>query len=459
MSEAQTESEVDPVDAELLALAIITEAMEERDVERITGTLAALHPADVADVLEELHADDLADLIALAPAVLTPEVIAELNEDARAAALETLPASAIAGVLVELDSDDATALCEELDEDRREEVFAEMPEWERGALRDAMSFEEETVGRLMQREFVAAPEHWTVGDTIDHLRSVDDDALPDDFFEVYVVDPAFRPIGAISLGKLLRAARKTRLAEIARNVEVLITPELDQEDVAYAFNKYHLVQAPVVDEAGRLKGMVTVDDIVEVIHEENAEDMLALSGVSERGTAKSVVQSVRSRAPWLLINLGTAILASLVIGLFEDALTQVVALAILMPIVASMGGNAGTQTLAVAIQALAQRKLTSANASRVIWRETLVGAINGILFAIVMSVVALVWFQKPMLAAVIGLAMVINLVSAGLSGILIPLWLERAGADPAVSSTVFVTTVTDVVGFLAFLGLASLLLM
>lgn len=459
MSDTIDDIQIDPEDTAMIAFAIVEDALRAGEGDRLRETISALHPADAADVLEQFPADDFRRIMALTPDVFSAEMICELSVDARALALDGLPATAIAEALSELDSDDATDIIEDLEQERYREVLAEVPARDRAALVEAMSFEEETAGRLMQREFVASPEHWTVGDTIDHLRSVDPDTLPEDFFEIYVVDPLFQPVGKVALDKLLRSPRDLRLTEMARDLELIVRPEVDQEDVAYAFNKYHLVQAPVVDEAGRLKGMVTVDDVVEVIQEENSEDLLALAGVSEGGTAKTVAQSVRARAPWLLLNLGTAVLASVVIGLFEGALEQVVALAILLPIVASMGGNAGTQTLAVSIQALTQRDLTRANAGRIILREFMTGIVNGVIFAVVMALVALIWFQNPMLALVIAAAMVINLICAGVSGIVIPLWLDRAGADPAVSSTVFLTTVTDVVGFLAFLGLATLLLL
>ena len=310
----------------------------------------------------------------------------------------------------------------------------------------------------MQREFVAAPEFWTVGHTIDHMRANCDD-LPELFFEVYVVDTAFRPIGEVPVSHLMRAHRDVQLADIMLAPKVKIDPETDQEEVAYFFEKYHLISAPVVDEGGRLTGMLTVDDMVDVIQEENKEDMLALAGVNDAGLADTVMQSVRSRAPWLLVNLATAILASGVIALFEGAISQLVALAVLMPIVASMGGNAGTQSLAVAVRAIASRDLTAANARRVVMREIMTGAFNGLIFAVVMGIVAGVWFNNWPLAGVIAIAMIINLSCAGLAGILVPLGLKRFGADPAVASSVFVTTVTDIVGFFAFLGLAVLVLL
>jgi magnesium transporter len=290
------------------------------------------------------------------------------------------------------------------------------------------------------------------------MRATDEE-LPDKFHDLFVIDAGFRPVGEIPVCRLLSAGRETRLTEIMEQPRIKVDPETDQEEVAYLFQKYHLVSAPVVDAAGRLTGMLTLDDIVDVIQDENKEDMLALAGVNEAGLADTVLQSVRSRAPWLLVNLATAILASGVIALFEGSIQQIVALAVLMPIVASMGGNAGTQSLAVAVRSIAERDLTAANSLRVVWRELATGTLNGLIFAVVMGVTTLLWFGDLQLAGVIAIAMVLNLACAGLSGILIPLGLMRAGADPAVASSVFVTTVTDVVGFLAFLGLATLVLL
>ena len=385
-------------------------------------------------------------------------MLAELEPSAREVVMACLDPSHLAAAIQELDSDDATEVVEELDEDIRAAVLAEISEIDREAVEQSLAFDDETAGRLMQREFVAAPEFWTVGHALDHMRATDEE-LPDMFHDLFVIDTGFRPVGEIPVCRLLSAKRDVPLTELMETPRILVDPETDQEEVAYLFQKYHLVSAPVVDSAGRLTGMLTLDDIVHVIQDENKEDLLALAGVNDAALADTVIRSVRSRAPWLLVNLATAILASGVIALFEGAIAQVVALAVLMPIVASMGGNAGTQSLAVAVRSIAERDLTAANAMRVIWRELATGTVNGLIFAIVMGVVTLAWFQDVQLAAVIAIAMIVNLACAGLSGILVPLGLVRAGADPAVASSVFVTTVTDVVGFLAFLGLASWVLL
>lgn len=452
-TEETPQGEVDVSKAVALAVLI-----EEGDGEGIGRLLDGLHPADIADLIEQLNSEQQEELARIAPDILTGEVLANLQWDTRELVAAELDPAHLAAAIQELDSDDATLLVEELDDALREQVLAEVPEENRAALESSLSFDEETAGRLMQREFVAAPDFWTVGHTIDHMRAAGDE-LPELFFDVYVVNTGFEPIGAVPVSRLMRSKRDVKLADIMEEVRIRIEPDTDQEDVAYYFEKYHLISAPVVDASGRLSGMLTVDDMVEVIQEENKEDMLALAGVNEAGLTDTVMESVKSRAPWLLVNLGTAVLASGVIALFDTAISQLVALAVLMPIVASMGGNAGTQSLAVAVRAIASRDLTSANARRVIIREMLTGTFNGIIFALVMGVVAGLWFQNWALAGVIAIAMVINLACAGLAGILVPMGLKRFGADPAVSSSVFVTTVTDVVGFFAFLGLAAMVLL
>jgi magnesium transporter len=439
-------------------VAELRQAIADEDADLIRRLLAPLHEADIADVLEQLSASLQETLATITPDIFTGEVLAELEPSAREVVMACLDPSHLAAAIQELDSDDATEVVEELDEDIRAAVLAEISEIDREAVEQSLAFDDETAGRLMQREFVAAPEFWTVGHALDHMRATDEE-LPDMFHDLFVIDTGFRPVGEIPVCRLLSAKRDVPLTELMETPRILVDPETDQEEVAYLFQKYHLVSAPVVDSAGRLTGMLTLDDIVHVIQDENKEDLLALAGVNDAALADTVIRSVRSRAPWLLVNLATAILASGVIALFEGAIAQVVALAVLMPIVASMGGNAGTQSLAVAVRSIAERDLTAANAMRVIWRELATGTVNGLIFAIVMGVVTLAWFQDVQLAAVIAIAMIVNLACAGLSGILVPLGLVRAGADPAVASSVFVTTVTDVVGFLAFLGLASWVLL
>lgn len=451
-SESAARFEVDPH-----FVTRVIGAAYDRDAPELRRLLAGRHPADVADVVEQLPEEALRSLYRLIGPELPPAVLADISWEKREQVLALLPAAYVGRALGELDTDDAAAVAADIDESKLSEVLAAAPEDVRIAVQENLSFEEDTAGRLVQREFVAAGEDWTVGRAIDAMRDKSDD-LPDVFFEVYVVDPLYRPIGAVPLSTMLRKQRDERLADIMRPLQVIITEEMDQEEVAYAFQKYSLASAPVVDSAGRLRGMMTVDDIVHVISEEGQEDLLRLSGVGESGQAETIFASVRARIPWLLVNLATAMIASSVISAFEGSIEKLVALAVLMPIVASIGGNAGTQTLAVAVRAIAARELTTSNALRHIMREASTAVANGFVLAAILAVAAGLWFQSQGLAVAIGLAVLINLTVAGLAGILVPLTLRRFGADPAVSSSVFVTFCTDCIGFLSFLGLATLIL-
>lgn len=444
----------------------VAEAIEARDVGRIQALFDDLHPADLADVIALLHEDDRLTLIELLGGSLPADVLPELDANLTEEVISAMRPEAVAEAVSELDTDDAAFILEELDEETRADILSKTSAPDRLALNQAFDYDEESAGRLMQREIFAAPSFWTVGQIIDRLRGKEE--LPDRFYEVFVVDPAFKPIGSIPLATLLKTQRDVQIDKIMNDDIRTIPVSMDQEDVAYKFEQYNLISAPVVDESERLVGMITVDDVVEIVHAESQEDMLALGGVeSDAGLTDSVLETVRSRFSWLAVNLGTAILASLVISLFGAAIEKVVALAVLMPIVASMGGNAGTQTLTIAVRSLAMRDLTASNAARIIWRETIVGGLNGIMFAVIMGGLAGLWHlsmggsenESLRLGFVIGAAMIINLVAAGLAGILVPLGLQRVGADPAVSSAVFVTTVTDVVGFFVFLGLAALVLL
>jgi len=444
----------------------VADAIEARDVSAIQALFDELHPADLADVIALLHEDDRLTLIELLGGNLPADVLPELDAGLTEEVVGAMRPEAVAEAVSELDTDDAAFILGELDEEKRDEILSKTAASDRIAINQAFDFEEESAGRLMQREVFAAPAFWTVGQIIDRLRGKEE--LPDRFYEVFVVDPANKPIGAVPLSTLLKTQREVRIDKIMHEDIWTIPVTMDQEDVAYKFEQYNLISAPVVDESERLVGMITVDDVVEIVHAESQEDMLALGGVeSDAGITDSVFETVRSRFSWLAVNLGTAILASVVISFFGAAIEQIVALAVLMPIVASMGGNAGTQTLTVAVRSLAMRDLTAANAARIVWRETIVGGLNGIMFAIIMGALAGLWnygmhheaAQSVRLGGVIGAAMIVNLVAAGLAGILIPLGLQRVGADPAVASAVFVTTVTDVVGFFVFLGLAALVLL
>ena len=438
-------------------------------VRQVSDALEADVTATVLALVEPLHEADIADLIGLMPPearpklivalgpVFNPEVLSELDETVRAELLESAEPADLAAAVSQLDTDDAVDILEELDEDKRQEVLDVLPDEERTAVEEGLSYPEESAGRLMRRELVAVPQFWTVGQTIDHLRESDD--LPDDFHEIFVVDPRYHPVGAIALNRIMRAKRPAAVADIMEMEPDLIPVSMDQEEVAHIFKQYNLMSAPVVDGSGRLVGVITVDDVVDVIQEEAEEDILRLAGVAEGDLNESLLQVSKTRFVWLFVNLGTAVLASWVISLFDATIEQVVALAILMPIVASMGGNAGTQTMTIAVRALATRELTSTNVLRVLNKEILISIINGVLLAVVIGVVAGLWFSDALLGGVLSAALIINLLAAGLFGILIPISLERIGIDPAVASSVFLTTVTDVVGFFSFLGLAAWILL
>jgi magnesium transporter len=434
----------------------VVDAADRGDEDRLRELVEALHPADVADLMGFLSPAYREALIPLlAPGDLA-EILTELDTNIREEVLASVATDTLATALGDLDSDDAADVVDDLEDDRRDAVLAALSEGDRTAIQTSLAYADESAGRLMQREVIASPQFWTVGQALDHVRQAAD--LPELFFDVYVVDPSFRPLGACPLSRLVTAKPETPMTQVMEPV-IEISVDMDQEEVAYAFEKYRLISAPVVDIGGRLVGQITVDDIVGIISEENEEDLLALAGVSDVGRDASILDITKSRFLWLFVNLGTALLASGVIALFQGQIVRLVALAVLAPIVASMGGNAGTQTLTVAVRALATKELSAANMLRTVWREIAVGVMNGAAFALLMGFVAGLWFHDPALGLVIGLAMVINLFAAAVAGILIPLGLEKMGYDPAVSSTVFLTTVTDVVGFFSFLGLASVMLL
>ncbi len=435
---------------------MVIDAADRGDTARLRELVHALDPADVADLMGFLSAGYREEVIPVLDPEWLGEIIAELDDNLREEVLEATPSATLAKALEELDSDDAADVIDDLDEGKRAQVLAAMDEGDRAAIETSLSYEDETAGRLMQREFLAAPQFWTVGQTIDHVR-VSGDHLPELFFDVYVVDPAFTPVGALPISLLLTSKLDTPLAEIMEPVTE-ITVDMDQEEVAYIFDKYHLISAPVVEPGGRLVGQITVDDIVGVIREEAQEDILALAGVSDTGRDATVNDIVRSRLPWLLLNLVTETIAVSAIAIFQDQIAKLVALAVLMPIVSSLGGNAGTQTLAVAVRALASKELNAANARRIIVRELSVGVMNGLVLAVVMGMATFVFYHNAKLAITVGLALVANIVTAALGGILAPLALEKMGRDPAVSSSIFVTFLTDFMGFFAVLTIAALLL-
>lgn len=436
-------------------VAVIT-ALAEGKTQRVRALVAPLHPADQADLVERLNTAQRNRLFFMIGPVLDPETLAFLDEDLLEEALEIIGTEGVARALPELDSDDAVDILQEFDLEERNEILAAMPVAERLIAEEGLSYPEDSAGRMMQREVVVAPSHWTVGQTIDFMRSQQD--LPEDFYSIIVVDPAQRVLGQVMLSRLLSSQRPVRLSDLMMETPQQIPVSMDQEEVALLFKRYALVTASVVDEQGRLVGIITVDDVVDVIEEEAEEDLMALGGVSDANIRANLIETLQSRFSWLLLNLFTAVVASTVIGFFERTIEQLVALAVLMPIVASMGGNAGTQTLTVAVRALALRQLSRQTVGGFVLRELAVGAVNGFVFAITAGLISWFWFGNIDIAIIMGFAMVANLVIAGLSGTLIPLTLERMGIDPAVSSSVFITTVTDVIGFLSFLGLATLFL-
>ncbi len=442
--------------------------LTERFVRQVSDALAAADAGTVAELVQPLHAADLADLVELLSRAerrrlietidraLDPEMLPALDEAVRDEVVEMLAPEQLAEAVAELDTDDAVYLVEDLDPETRRAVLEAVPQEDRTALEEGLEYGESTAGRLMQRDLIAVPEFWTIGQTIDFLRESDD--LPDDFYEIFVVDPRYQAVGTVPLNRAMRAKRPVVVRDLMDPDVKAVPVDMDQDDIAYLFKQYDLMSAPVVDSAGRVIGAIMVDDILDVIEEAAEEDILALGGVRDDDRNVNVARTTMSRFTWLAVNLLTAILASVVIGLFQATIEQMVALAVLMPIVASMGGNAATQTMTVAVRGLATRDLTAANAARLINKEVLVGLANGLLFAILVGVVATVWFGEPALGGVIAAAMFVNMLVAGLSGIVVPLALDRLKIDPAVAASVFVTTITDVIGFFVFLGLAALVL-
>lgn len=432
----------------------VTDALERDDLPAAIDLVLGLKAPDLADVIEQIAPKARVALIQGMGPAFNFEVLSELDETVRDQLSEALPNELLARAVTELETDDAAYLLENLEESDKQEILAQIPTGDREALERNLEYPEETAGRIMQADFVAVAPFWTIGNVIDHMRESDD--LPDDFNEIFVVDPTYRVLGSVDLSRLLRTKRDVVINTIMNPDRHLVLATEDQEAVARQFQRYDLMSAPVVDENNRLVGVVTVDDVVEVISDEAEADIKALAGVGDESLADSVFETVRSRVPWLIVNLATAILASFVIQFFDATIQQMVALAVLMPIVASMGGNAGTQTMTVTVRALATDKLGRVNAPRVITRETFVGLANGLILSVVMATVVFLWFGSGKLGFVIGAAMIVNAIAAGLAGILIPLAMDALDLDPAPASGVFVTTVTDVVGFFAFLGLASI---
>ncbi|MGH6933435.1 MAG: magnesium transporter [Dongiaceae bacterium] len=416
-----------------------------------------LHAADVADLLEQLTTEEREQFIQITREEIEAETLTHLDEDVREDVIEMMEPRDIAAAVSELDIDDAVDLLEDLDEDAKQRILASMPAEARGFLEEGLTYPEDSAGRLMQRKLVAVPDYWTVGETIDFLRA--SDQLPDDFYDLFIVDPAHRPIGSVPLSRAMRAKRPVKLTEIMETDLHTVETDMDQEAIAYMFRQYALVSAPVVNKDGRLVGVITVDDVVHVIEEETEEDLLGLRGVGEGDFHAPPLETAWRRLRWLIVTLINTIIAASVISRFDTTIEQLVALAILMPIVAAMGGNAGMQVVTVTVRALATRDLTpGSNIARTIGKELLVAAMNAGIFALIMGGIAAAWFHSPALGVVLGAAMIFNMMWAGLAGTIIPLTLHRLGLDPAVSAGPFLTTTTDVLGFFSFLGLATLFL-
>ncbi len=433
----------------------IVEATRSQDSDTVHAALDDLSVADSAELLSKIKDEDRQEILSMYSDALNPIIFTEIDPELSRSYLSDMPAVRVAQMISELESDDALLLIEPLEPDFQQEIIRKLSAKTRLALEEGLNFPEDSAGRLMRRELVSIPEFWTVGKTLDYFRTAADN-LPEDFFDIFIIDPAHHLTGEIPLSRIVRAKRTEKLKNLTLDETHPISAETDQEDVARMFRRENIVSAPVVDDSDRLIGVITIDDIVDVIDEEAQEDLLKLAGVDSGDLYRAVMSTTSTRFRWLFINLLTAILASIVISFFDATIEQIVALAVLMPIVASMGGNAGTQALTVAVRAIATNEITGTNTMRVIWKETLVGIVNGFLFAVIIGFMAAFWFQTAVLGVVIALAMIINMVVAGLFGAGIPLLLQRFGSDPAVSSTVLLTTVTDVIGFLAFLGLATL---
>jgi magnesium transporter len=434
----------------------VLDAVEAGDHDRLVALLEPLHEADVADLLEQISRPERKALVALWGKELDGWVLSELEEGVRDEVVAELPDDVLAAAVQELETDDVVYLAEDMDAPQQERILRALDEVDRAAVEASLKYGEDSAGRLMQREVVVAPEHWAVGDAIDFMRA--EEWLPESFYDIVVVDPHMHPIGMVALGRLMGAARTSKLRELMDEDFRTLRVDQSQEDVAYVFNKYHLTSAPVVDADGRLVGVITIDDAMEALEEEAEEDIRRLAGVGDEELSDGVFEIALGRWPWLAVNLGAAILAATVIAQFTEAIRAFVALAVLMPIVASMGGNAGTQALTVTVRAIATRSLGSANVRRFVLREGLVGLCNGLAFAAAIGLIAGLFFQDVRLGGVIAAAMIGNLAVAGFAGALIPIGLEKLGVDPALASGTFVTTTTDVFGFFAFLGLATLLL-
>ena len=432
---------------------LFNEKIKSKDVQFINQTLKDLHPSDVANLIENLPADTREKLIEIEAFNIEAEIFIEINESIQAEVLLLLSVESIAKILHKLESDNALQILEKLEENKKKKVLDKLLPKDRFLLEEGLSYPEDSAARIMQREFTAVPSNWTVGQTIDYLR--ENKELPKEFLEIFIIDNDFKPIGTVPSSRVLRTPRDSKMNSIMRKVPVLISANMDKEEVGHTFESYNLVSAGVVNKNNKLVGMITADDVVTVVQEEAEEDVLRLAGVGDEEITDSVVIKTKRRFNWLLLNLFTALIATWVISRFGATIEQMVALAFLMPIVASMGGNAGMQTLAVTIRAIAKKELSSGNFFTVVTKEFIIGVLNGIIFAIITGVIVQFWFKEINLSILIAVSMILNMVVAGLFGILVPVSLKKFNIDPAIASSVLVTTITDVVGFLSFLGIGS----
>ena len=434
-------------------IRVVNEKIQNNDALFITNAFKEIHPADAADIIENLNANDREKLIKLNNFKIDPEVFIELNESIQSEIIKYLSSETIISILKNLESDNAIKILENLDEKNKNIVLNSLPPKDRFALQESLSYPEDTAARLMQREFTAIPSNWSVGQTIDYLRENKD--LPEEFLEIFIVDNEFKPIGTVPSSKVLRTSRDTKMQSIMLETQLSIPVDMDQEEVGHLFENYNLNSACVVDKSNKLVGMITSDDVLTVLKEEAEEDALRLAGVGDEEITDGVFKKTKRRFNWLLLNLFTAFIATWVIYMYEDAIKEMVLLAVLMPIVASMGGNAGMQTLAVTIRALATKELSAGNFSKIVTKEFIIGILNGIIFAVIAATIVQLWLDQINLSILIAVAMILNMIVAGLFGILVPVALKRMKIDPAVASSVFVTTITDVVGFLSFLGIGA----
>ena len=434
-------------------IRLVNEKIQNNDALFITNAFKEIHPADAADIIENLNENDREKLIKLNNFKIDPEVFIELNESIQSEIIKYLSSETIISILKNLESDNAIKILENLDEKNKNIVLNSLPPKDRFALQESLSYPEDTAARLMQREFTAIPSNWSVGQTIDYLRENKD--LPEEFLEIFIVDNEFKPIGTVPSSKVLRTSRDTKMQSIMLETQLSIPVDMDQEEVGHLFENYNLNSACVVDKSNKLVGMITSDDVLTVLTEEAEEDALRLAGVGDEEITDGVFKKTKRRFNWLLLNLFTAFIATWVIYMYEDAIKEMVLLAVLMPIVASMGGNAGMQTLAVTIRALATKELSAGNFSKIVTKEFIIGILNGIIFAVIAATIVQLWLDQINLSILIAVAMILNMIVAGLFGILVPVALKRMKIDPAVASSVFVTTITDVVGFLSFLGIVA----